>query len=468
MPECTDYLIDFLDYIQNNLLRVNPLDRANCTDIIERLAAFIKDCQAKEGYCTKRTHTPPARSTTGMSELGAVSRSSAGANRRASGSAVPGREPNGELGPSHAQQSQQPRRQAQQRDSRGKQPAHVPTSNGMALPVEFRNGSGESSASTAHDMANVQASIIQAETTHADPVWNPADAPELATSPEGVTGALHEPTELPVIPEALSMLDSDISPATAAADEGICGSTAVAASAPTVALPKTVAVLDWATEQSAPSDKASHIVSTTATKNISPSGPAVKSLSNAEPVNVALTDFKTINNSELADSDDGPESPGSNFAVNSLDIVPPRPAKTATAAPYVAQSSESQPALPLAETTITPPAAGPDPQLSDDLPQDHELKRDCDQVPTDPSPLESTASPDGLHTGGNISPGLEPQPNVIMPGAEGVGGFGTATNNHPQANKNDSSPRFDTEQAPRQPVEESLKSRLLRVLCCGK
>jgi hypothetical protein len=48
---------------------MGPTNRAECNEIVEKLAAFEKDCSGDRQYCTRRKKKPPARSSTELSLL---------------------------------------------------------------------------------------------------------------------------------------------------------------------------------------------------------------------------------------------------------------------------------------------------------------------------------------------------------------------------------------------------------------
>lgn len=61
---CSDYLVDFLELIQTNLLRLGPEKRRNCTEIAESLKGFHAKLQKDTKYGTKKMKSPPSRSPT--------------------------------------------------------------------------------------------------------------------------------------------------------------------------------------------------------------------------------------------------------------------------------------------------------------------------------------------------------------------------------------------------------------------
>ncbi|KAK3347281.1 hypothetical protein B0T25DRAFT_298288 [Lasiosphaeria hispida] len=72
-PRTTSFLHDLLDLIQNDILRMRPRERAECSVIVDRLAAIKQKCEAEPDYSTvprKRTgmRTPTELSTVSSSD----------------------------------------------------------------------------------------------------------------------------------------------------------------------------------------------------------------------------------------------------------------------------------------------------------------------------------------------------------------------------------------------------------------
>ncbi|KAH7161679.1 kinase-like domain-containing protein [Dactylonectria macrodidyma] len=69
-PRGSDFTIDLLEFIQNNLLRMGPQKRANCTDILITFQKFYDNCRNDSEYCrTKRLKKAPTRKATDLSLL---------------------------------------------------------------------------------------------------------------------------------------------------------------------------------------------------------------------------------------------------------------------------------------------------------------------------------------------------------------------------------------------------------------
>lgn len=66
-PYCSDYILDLLVFIKDDLLRMNPEDRANCDMIFRRFEYLDKMCKENEMYCIKKLKQAPARSRTDTS-----------------------------------------------------------------------------------------------------------------------------------------------------------------------------------------------------------------------------------------------------------------------------------------------------------------------------------------------------------------------------------------------------------------
>ena len=66
---CSDYIIDFLDFVQDCLLRMHPEKRAKTDHILKKLSELHDKCKANAEYCTARSSTPLARADTELSQL---------------------------------------------------------------------------------------------------------------------------------------------------------------------------------------------------------------------------------------------------------------------------------------------------------------------------------------------------------------------------------------------------------------
>ncbi|KAM7190914.1 Protein kinase-like domain containing protein, partial [Rhypophila sp. PSN 637] len=51
---CSDFVLDLLDFIEDKLLRVRPMNRAKCGEIVDKLTALHKICEEDSRYCTER------------------------------------------------------------------------------------------------------------------------------------------------------------------------------------------------------------------------------------------------------------------------------------------------------------------------------------------------------------------------------------------------------------------------------
>jgi hypothetical protein len=52
---CSDYILDVVEYIERNLLRVDKSERANVQDIVKKFDELHGCCVGVTGYCTERT-----------------------------------------------------------------------------------------------------------------------------------------------------------------------------------------------------------------------------------------------------------------------------------------------------------------------------------------------------------------------------------------------------------------------------
>jgi serine/threonine protein kinase len=61
-PACSDFTVDLLDFIQSDMLRLDPRLRATCGEIVEKLKAIVKDCEQDKYYClARRKELQPVR-----------------------------------------------------------------------------------------------------------------------------------------------------------------------------------------------------------------------------------------------------------------------------------------------------------------------------------------------------------------------------------------------------------------------
>src|SRR5271155_639025 len=68
-PGCTDIILDLLDFIETDLLRMDPDNRAKISDIVTKVRAFHQQCEADIRYCTDRMKPVTTRVRTDLSEL---------------------------------------------------------------------------------------------------------------------------------------------------------------------------------------------------------------------------------------------------------------------------------------------------------------------------------------------------------------------------------------------------------------
>lgn len=64
---CSDYILDLLEYVETNLLRVDHSKRARIDDIAKKFEMFDVDCRKMHAYCTLRTRE--ARDGPGLAEI---------------------------------------------------------------------------------------------------------------------------------------------------------------------------------------------------------------------------------------------------------------------------------------------------------------------------------------------------------------------------------------------------------------
>lgn len=68
-PNCSDFIADFLQFIKERLLRMDPNKRAHCEEIVCKFTEFHQWCVDDEEYSLKRVSRPPRRTSTSLSEL---------------------------------------------------------------------------------------------------------------------------------------------------------------------------------------------------------------------------------------------------------------------------------------------------------------------------------------------------------------------------------------------------------------
>jgi hypothetical protein len=61
--DCSDYILDLLQYIQTDLLRVDKAKRARIEDIVMKFENLNNECQRDASYCISRTSGRPVRRT---------------------------------------------------------------------------------------------------------------------------------------------------------------------------------------------------------------------------------------------------------------------------------------------------------------------------------------------------------------------------------------------------------------------
>ncbi|KAF8859778.1 hypothetical protein BDZ45DRAFT_673108 [Acephala macrosclerotiorum] len=80
--DCSDYLSDLLEFVSNRLLRMSPLKRANCTEVVEYFIELHQRCTTDPTYCTKRVKATIARSGSDLSVISPTSLFISDATRR--------------------------------------------------------------------------------------------------------------------------------------------------------------------------------------------------------------------------------------------------------------------------------------------------------------------------------------------------------------------------------------------------
>ncbi|KAF2635190.1 kinase-like protein [Massarina eburnea CBS 473.64] len=65
----SDYILDFLDLVENCLLRMRPELRVNCDTLVQKLHLIDQNCSHSEKYCTERTKALWEKRTTDLSTL---------------------------------------------------------------------------------------------------------------------------------------------------------------------------------------------------------------------------------------------------------------------------------------------------------------------------------------------------------------------------------------------------------------
>lgn len=52
LPQCTQYMVDFLDYIAKSMLIVDRVNRDNIRLVVRKQSAFFNKCRKDETYAT--------------------------------------------------------------------------------------------------------------------------------------------------------------------------------------------------------------------------------------------------------------------------------------------------------------------------------------------------------------------------------------------------------------------------------
>ncbi|KAF2120365.1 kinase-like domain-containing protein [Lophiotrema nucula] len=68
LPYCSEYVLDFLDYIEDTLLRMKPEGRHGCDALVAKLQELYEECKADASYCTERKR-PARKQKTFLSEI---------------------------------------------------------------------------------------------------------------------------------------------------------------------------------------------------------------------------------------------------------------------------------------------------------------------------------------------------------------------------------------------------------------
>ncbi|KPM37031.1 hypothetical protein AK830_g9515 [Neonectria ditissima] len=68
-PNCSDFIQDLLEFVEDKLLRIRPKNRARCVEIHKKLVGLHQKCKETPDYSLKHTKRLPIRSETSESEL---------------------------------------------------------------------------------------------------------------------------------------------------------------------------------------------------------------------------------------------------------------------------------------------------------------------------------------------------------------------------------------------------------------
>lgn len=67
--QCSDFILDLLQFIEYQLLRMQPQKRASCDSVVNQLQEIWKKCEAEPTYCTERQQSIPKKRNTDLSCL---------------------------------------------------------------------------------------------------------------------------------------------------------------------------------------------------------------------------------------------------------------------------------------------------------------------------------------------------------------------------------------------------------------
>jgi hypothetical protein len=67
--KCSDFILDLLRFIEYQLLRMRPQERASCDTVVDKLQELCAKCEADPTYCTELQQRVPEKRNTDLSEL---------------------------------------------------------------------------------------------------------------------------------------------------------------------------------------------------------------------------------------------------------------------------------------------------------------------------------------------------------------------------------------------------------------
>jgi WD domain, G-beta repeat len=141
-PSCTDIILDLLDFIETDLLRMDPDNRAKISDIVAKVRTFHHQCEADIRYCTNRMKPVTTRVRTDLSELKASVPSYSPEMQEQLRQIVVNRERDskaelGDLGADPAEAPGSPTQSKRRRAStqKGKEPERMPTVEEVRTPT---------------------------------------------------------------------------------------------------------------------------------------------------------------------------------------------------------------------------------------------------------------------------------------------------------------------------------------------